>query len=69
MCVRGCWAQKSTGLQAWHVAGERNQDADKLSRRNCPGFQIEDEHFRAFPPELQMAISVTELFAPSYWKG
>ena len=46
------------GVQAWHVAGERSQDADKLSRRNCLGFKIKDEHFCACPPELQVVISV-----------
>ena len=31
------------------------------------GFKIDDDHFRRFPPELQVVISVNELFAP--WKS
>ena len=51
-------------VQASHVAGDRNQDADQLSRRNCPGFKFEDGHFAAFPPSTRVALSVSEVMAP-----
>ena len=52
----GCSVQASS-----HIAGERNQDADQLSRRNCPGFKFEDGHFAALPPSTRVALSVSEV--------